>query len=67
MLGGLLATGLIADLTAPFYVGTTGIWGHVLWQIWTADVNNPQNLWKRFSSNIYTGAAVTAAIIAGHF
>jgi hypothetical protein len=41
--------------------------GQLLWQIWTADLNNSKNLWQRFNSNKYTGAVVTAAIIAGHF
>lgn len=67
MLAGLLMTGYQADLSIPYYIGTTGIMSHIWYQIWTADVNNPKNLWDRFSSNIYTGAAVTAAIVAGHF
>jgi 4-hydroxybenzoate polyprenyltransferase len=67
MLAGMLTTGYQLDLTTPFYLGTGAIWTHVLWQIWSADLDNPSNLWNRFSSNIYVGAAVTAAIMAGHF
>lgn len=67
MLGGLLATGYIADLTTPYYLVTSAVWSQVLWQIWTADLNNSKNLWDRFSSNIYTGAAITGGIMLGHF
>lgn len=67
MVGGLALAGFSSDLTYPFYVGVSGVYAHLLWQIWTSDIDNPQNLWIRFSSNQYTGAAVTAAIVAGHF
>jgi len=67
MLAGLMATGYATELSLPFYLGAVGSWGHVLWQIWTADINNSKNLWDRFSSNTYTGAVITASIIAGHF
>ena len=43
------------------------MYSHTLWQIWTADINNSNNLWLRFNSNIYSGGILTAAIIAGHF
>ena len=67
MLAGLMTTGYLADLSLPYYLGATGAWSHVLWQIWTADINDGKNLWDRFRSNTYTGALITAAIMAGHF
>lgn len=67
MMGGLALTGYSTGLTLPFYVGVGAVGGHLMWQIWTADLNDSKNLWSRFSSNKYTGAAVTAAIVAGHF
>lgn len=66
MVSGLLVTGHLAQLSYPYFIGVAGVGFHLLWQIWTADVNSPSNLWKRFSSNAYVGAAVTASIIAGH-
>jgi 4-hydroxybenzoate polyprenyltransferase len=67
MIGGLALTGYSTGLTLPFYVGVGAVGGHLMWQIWTADLNDSKNLWSRFSSNKYTGAAVTAAIVLGHF
>lgn len=67
MAGGLTLAGLSSELTYPFYLGVSGVYTHLMWQIWTADIDNPQNLWQRFASNQYTGAVVTAAIVAGHF
>lgn len=67
MTSGLCGAGSLVGLTAPFYVGVAGVTGHMLWQIWTADVSDSRNLWLRFSSNRYVGAAVTASIVAGHF
>ena len=67
MMGGLAATGLASGLTMPYYAGISAVGGHLLWQIWTADVDDAKNLWARFNSNKYTGAVVTAAIVAGHF
>jgi 4-hydroxybenzoate polyprenyltransferase len=64
---GLLLTGLAADLSSPFYVGTAAVGAHMLWQVWTADLNSPANLWFRFQSNALVGGAIAVAIIAGHF
>jgi 4-hydroxybenzoate polyprenyltransferase len=60
-------TGYNSGLTLPFYIGVIGVSGHLLWQIWTADINDSKNLWKRFNSNKYAGLLVTGAIVAGHF
>ena len=67
MLGGLCLAGSAAHLTAPFYCGAALMWSQSLWQIWTADVNDPRNLWVRFNSNKYSGGFLAAAIVAGHF
>ena len=65
---GLLATGILNELTLPYYVGTSAVMAHMLWQIWTANINDVKNLWSRFSSNgVFVGIALTASIIAGHF
>jgi 4-hydroxybenzoate polyprenyltransferase len=67
MVGGLALSGYLAGLSAAHYVGVAAVGGHLMWQIWTADLNDPKNLLQRFNANKYTGAVVTAAIIAGHF
>jgi 4-hydroxybenzoate polyprenyltransferase len=63
---GLLATGLQHDLNALYFAGSTGAYAHLLWQVWTANINDRMNLWMRFQANQYTGAAVVAAILLGH-
>jgi 4-hydroxybenzoate polyprenyltransferase len=67
MLSGLCLAGASCDLSAPFYCGAAAMWGHSLWQIWTADINDSKNLWARFSSNKYSGGLLAASIVAGHF
>ena len=63
----LAAVGVISDLSAPYFYGLAGVASHLMWQVWTADVNNRENLWNRFSSNVHLGAFITLAIMAGHF
>ena len=67
LLGGLLTAGHTAALTYPYYIGTTFMWTHSLWQIWSADINDSKNLWIRFNSNKYSGGLLSLAIVAGHF
>ncbi len=67
MTSGLVACGHMNDLTTPYYGGVALVTGHLLWQIWSADVNNKENLATRFNSNTQVGLAVALAIIAGHF
>lgn len=67
MVGGLTVAGYSTGLTLPFYIGVGALGGQLMWQIWTADLNDPKNLWRRFNSNKYAGALVTASIVLGHF
>ena len=67
MIGGLTLAGYSTGLSAPFYIGVGALGGQLMWQIWTADLNDPKNLWQRFNSNKYAGALVTASIVLGHF
>ncbi len=66
MMGGFAATGIAADMGTLYYAGTATAISHTLWQIWTADIDDPKNLWARFESNKYTGAVVTAALAVGN-
>ena len=65
MATGLVSAGAAAELATPYYLGAATAVCHTLWQIWTADIDDPSNLWARFESNKYTGAMVTAALVAG--
>jgi 4-hydroxybenzoate polyprenyltransferase len=62
-----LAAGYYGDVASlPFYAGITGAYGHLLWQIETADLEDPQNLGDRFRSNHTVGAIVFGSIVAGN-
>jgi 4-hydroxybenzoate polyprenyltransferase len=50
---------------APYGLGVSVAYGHLLWQIQTAQLDDPQNLAQRFRSNTHVGAIVFASIIAG--
>jgi 4-hydroxybenzoate polyprenyltransferase len=64
---GWLAAGYCGDVASlPFYAGVTGAYGHLLWQIQTADLEDPQNLGDRFRSNHTVGAIVFGSIVAGN-
>ncbi|KAG7355245.1 UbiA prenyltransferase family-domain containing protein [Nitzschia inconspicua] len=47
-------------------VGVSSAYGHLIWQIHTADFNNPHNLAERFRSNSVVGAIVFVSIVAGN-
>ncbi|GMI38160.1 hypothetical protein TeGR_g14389, partial [Tetraparma gracilis] len=64
-LAGLAGTGLSEGLHPAYYVGVTGAASHLLWQIRTADLDDPDNLAVRFKSNQWTGLAVLASVVAG--
>jgi len=51
----------------PYMVGMTSAYGHLVWQIHTADLSNnsADNLGQRFRSNTQVGALVFASILAG--
>ncbi|KAI2508869.1 UbiA prenyltransferase family [Fragilaria crotonensis] len=62
-----LLAGHAADVSSlAFYSGITGAYGHLVWQIQTADLDNPQNLAERFRSNHTVGAIVFGSIVLGN-
>ncbi|KAJ8415605.1 hypothetical protein AAFF_G00425850 [Aldrovandia affinis] len=53
MMGGLVLTGVNAQQTLPYY-GVLSVMGlHLAHQIYTLDINNPEDCWKKFVSNRY--------------
>jgi 4-hydroxybenzoate polyprenyltransferase len=62
---GWTATGLLAGLAWPFYVGVGASAAHLAWQVRTMDVEDRLNLTRRFVSNQWVGAAVLAGAVAG--
>lgn len=63
-----LLVGHAAHLEPISYgLGATAAYGHLLWQIQTADFNDPHNLAARFRSNNTTGALLFGALAAGSY
>ena len=59
--------GLGNVLDVPYYyVGISAAGTHLLWQIYTADLNDVDNLSYRFRSNNVVGGIVLASCIAGN-
>ena len=55
-------------LAFPYYqAGITSAYGHIAWQIQTANFSNPHNLAERFRSNSKVGALIFGSIAAGGF
>jgi 4-hydroxybenzoate polyprenyltransferase len=67
MIGGLLVAGVQADLAWPFYVGTGLTAASLMWQLGTAELNNPVNLAARFEANKWVGGVVFGSIVAGRY
>lgn len=62
---GWAATGVLAGLAWPFYVGVGASTAHMLWQVRTMDVNDRLNLTRRFVSNQWVGWALLVGTVAG--
>ena len=62
----LLAGYNIHDISLlPYAAGVTAAYGHLVWQIQTAQLDNPHNLAERFRSNATVGAVVFGSIVTG--
>jgi 4-hydroxybenzoate polyprenyltransferase len=62
-----LWVGQQADLASIYSIGATASFAHLLWQIRTADLNDPTNLAARFRSNSTVGALMFASFTAGSY
>jgi 4-hydroxybenzoate polyprenyltransferase len=61
----LLVGHFAADMSLAYNVGVTTAYSHLIWQIQTADLENPHNLAERFRSNATVGGMIFASIVAG--
>ena len=62
---GLIVAGGLAGLAWPFYVLLLAVAAHFVWQVRTADLDDPRSCQKRFVSNDRLGLIVFIAIVAG--
>lgn len=62
-----MAAGYVLEFTSPlYYCGCAAAYSHLVWQVQTADLDNPPNLAQRFKSNNHVGAIVFASCVAGN-
>lgn len=60
---GITAAGLLAGAGIVFLLGMGAAGAHLLWQVATLDIDNPDNCLRRFRSNRDFGLIVLAAIV----
>uniref|UniRef100_A0A5S6QHP5 4-hydroxybenzoate polyprenyltransferase, mitochondrial n=1 Tax=Trichuris muris TaxID=70415 RepID=A0A5S6QHP5_TRIMR len=66
MTGCLLLTGTICDQTWPYYFGVGLAAAQLSWQIMTVNIDNPEDCWKKFSTNRYAGLVLFGGIVLGN-
>lgn len=66
MLSGLLLAGVNADQTAPYYCAVSAVALHLAHQIYSVDINRPEDCWKKFASNRNLGLLLLLGIVAGN-
>jgi len=62
-IGGIAFCGWLVDAGAIFYCVLAAGAAHLIWQVATLDLNDPQNCLERFRSNQAFGAIIFAALI----
>jgi 4-hydroxybenzoate polyprenyltransferase len=62
-----LLVGYQVDAATVHFVGVTAAYSHLVWQVQTADFEDPHNLAARFRSNSAVGALVFTSLAAGKY
>ncbi|XP_070820834.1 4-hydroxybenzoate polyprenyltransferase, mitochondrial [Chaetodon trifascialis] len=66
MMSGLVAAGVNAEQTLPYYAVLSIVAIHLTHQIYTVDINKPEDCWKKFVSNRNLGLLLFLGIVAGN-
>ncbi|XP_026198100.1 4-hydroxybenzoate polyprenyltransferase, mitochondrial [Anabas testudineus] len=66
MISGLIVAGVNAEQTVPYYAVVSTVAIHLMQQIYTLDINKPEDCWKKFVSNRNLGLLLFLGIIAGN-
>ncbi|XP_068577151.1 4-hydroxybenzoate polyprenyltransferase, mitochondrial [Cebidichthys violaceus] len=66
MMSGLVVAGVNAEQTLPYYAVLSTVAVHLTYQIYTLDINKPEDCWKKFSSNRNLGLLLLLGIVAGN-
>uniref|UniRef100_A0A3B3ZUB4 4-hydroxybenzoate polyprenyltransferase, mitochondrial n=1 Tax=Periophthalmus magnuspinnatus TaxID=409849 RepID=A0A3B3ZUB4_9GOBI len=67
MISGLAVTGINAEQTLPYYAVLSTVAIHLAYQIYTLDINKPEDCWKKFVSNRNIGLLLFLGILTGNF
>ncbi|XP_029019828.1 4-hydroxybenzoate polyprenyltransferase, mitochondrial [Betta splendens] len=65
MISGLVVAGVNAEQTLPYYAVLSTVAVHLTHQIYSVDINNPEDCWKKFVSNRNLGLLLFLGIVAG--
>ncbi|XP_045166286.1 4-hydroxybenzoate polyprenyltransferase, mitochondrial-like isoform X1 [Mercenaria mercenaria] len=65
MIGCLALTGQMCDQTWPYYTALTITGAHLAHQLYTVDLDNPDDCLKKFKSNTQLGAILFLGIVMG--
>ncbi|CAJ1069193.1 -hydroxybenzoate polyprenyltransferase%2C mitochondrial [Xyrichtys novacula] len=66
MMSGLVAAGINAEQTLPYYAVLSAVAIHLTHQIYTLNINRPEDCWKKFVSNRNLGLLLFLGIVAGN-
>ncbi|XP_067870313.1 4-hydroxybenzoate polyprenyltransferase, mitochondrial isoform X2 [Heterodontus francisci] len=66
MLTGLTVVGLNSEQTLPYYTAVATVGAHLAHQIYSLDINNPQDCWKKFCLNRTLGFILFSGIVLGN-
>ncbi|XP_071339738.1 4-hydroxybenzoate polyprenyltransferase, mitochondrial [Trachinotus anak] len=66
MMSGLVVAGVNAEQTLPYYAVLSAVAIHLTHQIYTLDINKPEDCWKKFVSNRNLGLLLFLGIVAGN-
>nr|XP_044999578.1 4-hydroxybenzoate polyprenyltransferase, mitochondrial [Jaculus jaculus] len=66
MLGALSLVGMNSDQTAPYYTALVVVGAHLAHQIYTLDINRPEDCWDKFTSNRTIGILMFLGIVLGN-
>ncbi|XP_030000465.1 4-hydroxybenzoate polyprenyltransferase, mitochondrial [Sphaeramia orbicularis] len=66
MMSGLILAGVNSGQTAPYYSVLSVVALHLAHQIYTLDINKPEDCWKKFVSNRNLGLLLFLGIVTGN-
>uniref|UniRef100_A0A9J8ABS5 4-hydroxybenzoate polyprenyltransferase, mitochondrial n=1 Tax=Cyprinus carpio carpio TaxID=630221 RepID=A0A9J8ABS5_CYPCA len=66
MLSGLVLAGANADQTLPYYCAVCAVAIQLAHQIYTVDINRPEDCWEKFASNRNLGLLLFLGIVTGN-